>query len=240
MSLQAALKTTSACEEPLHYCKVKLETLLKLLATLLCLLSYLPTVFSDAASHTTMFTSKGAIVTPEPGSSTQNEEIQNPLKTGFPTPAATTSSFPYLQVSELTLEQQEGHTVRLCVESEDIVHKFSRLHSRVYESLCERNVSVDKLVAHLLSLHALDPVYKGSQKPVFQTFFQNVMYIIKDYISFFNYCVIAHIVVDLVQIRTKLSFRTTRKNLNNIQSIEFMNVHHSMGLRTMLIMLIQL
>ena len=107
-----------------------------------------------------------------PSSSTQIEE--NPLKTGSPIPATTTNSFPYLKVSGLTPEQQEGLRIRLCVESEDIVHKFWRLHSRVYKSLCEQNVPVDKLVAHLLSLHAFDPVYKDSQKPALQAFFQEL------------------------------------------------------------------
>ena len=128
---------------------------------------------------------------------------QSPLETSFPVPTTTTSSFPYLKVSGLTPQQREGLSIRLCVESEDIMHKFWRLHSRVYESLCERGVPVDKLVTHLLSLHAFDPVYKGSQKPVLQTFFQelrnagsieDVLFIIRDYFSFFNYHVIEHIV----------------------------------------------
>ena len=92
------------------------------------------------------------------------------------------------------------------MESDDIVDKFGRLHSRVYESLREQNVSVDRLVTHLLSLHAFHPVYTGSQKPVLQTYFQKfqnagtiekVLFIIKDYISFFNYRVIEHIVEGL-------------------------------------------
>ena len=152
-----------------------------------------------------VFTSKGATVSPRPSSTTQGEETQNPIKTG---PTSVTSSFPYLKVKEsgLSPEQQEGLRIRLCVESEDIVHKFGHLHSRVYESLCERNVPVDKLVTHLLSLGAFDPVHKESQKPALQTFFQElqnagsiekVLYIIRDYISFFNYHVIEHIVNEL-------------------------------------------
>ena len=150
-----------------------------------------------------VFTSKGATVSPGPISTIQGEETQNPIKTGSPTPTSTTSSFPYLKVSGLTPEQQEGLRIRLCVESEDIVHKFWRLHSRVCKSLCERNVPVDKLVAHLLSLHAFDPVYKDSQKPALQPFIkelrsaksiEDVLFIIRDYSSFFNYRVIEHIV----------------------------------------------
>ena len=108
-----------------------------------------------------VFTSEGATVSPGPISTTQSketqagppipptppttsEESQNTIKTGSPT--SITSSFPYLKVSGLSPEQQEGLRIRLCVESEDIVRKFGHLHSRVYESLCERNVPVDKLV----------------------------------------------------------------------------------------------
>ena len=146
-----------------------------------------------------VFTSEDASVSPEPRSRTQSEKTQNPSKTG----CLTTSSFPYLKVSGLTPEQQEGLRIRLCVESEDIVRKFGHLHSRVYQSLRERNVPVDRLVAHLLSLSALDPVYKDSQKPALQSFFrelwsagniEDVLFIIRDYFSFFNYRVIEHIV----------------------------------------------
>ena len=143
--------------------------------------------------------------TQRPGHSSSAHE-EGPLeagsfKAGFPT--YTTSSFPYLNLSGLTPKQQEGLKTRLCVESEDIVHQFWYLHSRIYKSLCERNVPVDKLVTHLLSLGAFDPVYKDCQKPALQTFFQElqnagniekVLFIIRDYISFFNYRVVEHIV----------------------------------------------
>jgi len=153
-----------------------------------------------------VFTSEGATVSPGPSSTTQSKEIQNPIKTGSPNPTSTTSSFSYLKVSGLTPEQEEGLRIRLCVESEDIVHKFWRLHSRVYESLRERNVPVGRLVAHLLSLHAFDHVYKDSQKPALQSFIkelrsagsiEDVLFIIRDYFSFFNYHVIEHIVEGL-------------------------------------------
>ena len=103
----------------------------------------------------------------------------------------------------LTPEQQERLSIRLCVESEDMVHKFWHLHSRVYESLREQNIPVGRLVAHLLSLHAFDPVYKDSQKPALQPFIkvlrssesiEDVLFIIRGNFSFFNYHVIEHIV----------------------------------------------
>ena len=160
----------------------------------------------SAAPTGEVFTSEGATVSPGPSSTTQGEKTQNPLQTGSSTPTSTTSSFPYLKVSGLSPEQQEGLRIRLCVESEDIVHKFWRLHSRVYESLRKQNIAVGRLVAHLLSLHAFDPVYKDSQKPALQSFIkelrsaesiEDVLFIIRDYISFFNYHVIEHIVEGL-------------------------------------------
>ena len=138
----------------------------------------------------------------------------------FGTPATPTSSFPYLKESGLTPEQQERLSIRLCVESEDIICKFWHLHSRVYKSLCEQNISVDKLVTHLLLLDAFDPVSKATQKPVLQTFFQDlrnagsiedVLWFIKDYFSFFNYRVIEHIVDGLGTDQDRVELRNYKK-----------------------------
>jgi len=83
------------------------------------------------------------------------------------------------------------------------MHKFQHLFSTIYESLRARNIPVDRLVTHLLSWGAFDPVYEGSQKPVFQTFseelrnagsIEKVLFVIRAYFSFFNYHVIEHIV----------------------------------------------
>ena len=154
---------------------------------------------------------------------TQSGETKNSLETGSLTPTSTSSSFPYLKVTGLTPEQQEGLRIRLCVESEDIVRKFGHLHSRVYESLCKQNVPVGKLVTHLLSLGAFDPVYKDSQKPVLQTFFQelrsagsieDVLYIIREYISFFNYHVIEHIVNELGTDQDKVELRNYKEEFD--------------------------
>ena len=184
-----------------------------------CLLSNLGTVVSARPHQTTkqfpfseqdssklsenVFTSEDPSVSPGPNSTTQSEKTQRPLQTGSLTTTSVTGSFPYLKLSALTPEQQEGLSIRLCVESEDMVQKFWRLHSRMYQSLREQNIPVGELVAHLLSLHAFDPVYKDSQKPALQSFIkelrsarsiEDVLFIIKDYISFFNYHVIEHIV----------------------------------------------
>ena len=92
------------------------------------------------------------------------------------------------------------------MESEDIMIKFRYLFSTVYESLRARKIPVKRLVTHLLSLRAFSPLYEGSQKPLFQTFskklkkarkIEEVIWIIEDYFSFFNYHVIQHIVSKL-------------------------------------------
>ena len=127
-------------------------------------------------------------VSPGPSPSTQRERSQRPsfgcgcgkctflgyLENGCPNPISTTSSFPYLNTSGLTDEQQQELRSRLSVESQEIMFKFQKLLSKVYESLCAQNISVKKLVTYLLSLGALDPVSKDSQKPLLQTFQQEL------------------------------------------------------------------
>ena len=135
-----------------------------------------------------MFTSEGTSATPRPSSSPQNDKPQNPpfgcgcgkctfysyIESGCPNPIPSASSFPCLDFSELTHEQQQELRARLRVESENIMIKFQHLFSTIYESLCAQNIPVNKLVTHLLSLGTFDPVYKGSQKPMFQTFFKEL------------------------------------------------------------------
>jgi len=170
-----------------------------------------------------MLTFKSASESPGPNSFTKIEQSQKPLETGSLPSTSTTSSFPYLNTSALTPEQQERLKTRLWVESEDIGRKFSHLHSRVYESLRERNVPVDRLVTHLLSLRAFDPVSKESQKPLLQTFFrelrsaksiEDVFWVIKDCFSFFNYHVIEHIVVELGTDQDKVELQNYEKEFD--------------------------
>ena len=163
------------------------------------------------------FTSEGASGSPGPSSPSQRDRSQKPpfgcgcgkctflsyIENGCSDPIPKTSSFPLLNVSGLTHEQQRKLRSRLRVESQEIMIRFQQLLSTVYESLRGRNISVDRLVTHLLSLGVFDPVFKDSQKPLLTTFskelwnagtIEKVLYIIKDYFSFFNYHVIEHIV----------------------------------------------
>ena len=164
-----------------------------------------------------VFTSEGASGSPGPSSPSQRDRSQRPsfgcgcgnctfhsyIENGCPHPIPKTSSFPCVDVSGLTPEQKQELRSRLRVESQDIMFKFQQLLSTIYESLRERNICVNRLVTHLLSLGAFDPVSKDSQKPLLKTFFQelqkaesieDVLWVIRDYFSFFNYHVIEHIV----------------------------------------------
>ena len=143
------------------------------------------------------------------------------MESGCPEPIPKTSLFPFLKVSGLTHEQQQKLKSRLRVESQEIMFKFQQLFSRVYKSLCERKVTVDTLVTHLLLLGALDPVHKGSQKPLLNTFskelwnagsIEKVLYIISDYFSFFNYHVIEHIVNELGTDQDRVELQNYKKD----------------------------
>ena len=101
--------------------------------------------------------------------------------------------------------------------------KFQQLFSAVYKSLCERKVPVNALVTHLLSMGALDPISKQSQKPLLQTYFQelrnagsieDVLWVIRDYFSFFNYHVIEHIVSGLGTAQDKVMFQNYKEHFH--------------------------
>ena len=184
-----------------------------------------------------VFTSEGAGVSPRPSSSTPSEGSQKPpfgcgcgkctfysyLESGCPNPIPSASSFPCLDFSKRTHEQRQELRGRLRVESKAIMIKFQHLFSTVYESLCARSIPVDKLVTHLLSLGAFDPVYEGSQKPMFQTFFkelqdagsiEKVLWVIREYFSFFNYHVIEHIVSELGTDQDKAELRKYKEEFD--------------------------
>ena len=118
------------------------------------------------------------------------------------------------------------------------MYKFWSLQSRIYESLRERNVTVDKLVTHLLSLHALDPVYKNSQKPVLIIFkelrnagsIEDVMWIIRNYFSFFNCSLIGHIVNGLGTDQDKVELQNYKKEFYEYSKRRVYECRHVYGL----------
>ena len=130
----------------------------------------------------------------------------NFIQKGCPTPIPSTSSFPYLNLGGLTHKQQEELKGRLRFESREIMMQFQELVSATIRSLITRNVPLDELVSHVMTLGAFDPVFKESQVPLFQYCFQRlesadtipkIFLILKDYFSFFNYDIIGHIITVL-------------------------------------------
>ena len=81
--------------------------------------------------------------------------------------------------------------------------RFQELVSATIESLIQRNVSQGKLLSHVMTLGAFDPVFKEPQVPVLchrlkelktaSTIYE-VFLILNDYFSFFNYQLIEHII----------------------------------------------
>ena len=128
------------------------------------------------------------------------------IERGCPTPIPSASSFPYLDLSGLTHEQQQELRGRLRFESQQIMIRFQKLVSATIKSLEQRCITLDKLVSHFMTLGAFDPVFKEPQVPLFQYCFQElkaadtipkVFLVLKDYFSFFNYHIIEHILKEL-------------------------------------------
>ena len=184
-----------------------------------------------------VFTFEGVSSSPGLGSPSQRDRSQRPsfgcgcgnctflsyIENGCPDPIPKSTSFRYLNLSGLTHEQQQELKSRLHVESQEIMFNFQHLLSRVYESLRVRNIPVTNLVTCLLTLDVLDPVSKGSQKPLLQTFFQelrnaesieDVLWVIRDYFSFFNYHVIEHIVDGLGTDQDKVELQNYKKHFH--------------------------
>ena len=128
------------------------------------------------------------------------------IESGCPTPIPSASSFPYLDLSGLTHEQQQELRGRLRFESQDIMIRFQELVSATIKSFQRRCIPLDELVSHVMTLGAFDPVFKEPQVPLFQYCFQElkaadtipkVFLVLKDYFSFFNYHIIEHIIKEL-------------------------------------------
>ena len=125
------------------------------------------------------------------------------IERGCPTPNPSASSFPYLNVSELTNEQQQELRGRLRSESQKIMIQFQKLVSATIKSLKRQQVPLDDLVSQVMAFGAFDPVFKESQVPVFYHYLKylktadtipKIFLVLNDYFSFFNYHIVEHII----------------------------------------------
>ena len=125
------------------------------------------------------------------------------IQKGCSNPISSENSFPYLDISGLTDKEEEDLRERLRFESKEIMLQFQKLVSSTMESLISRNISLQRLVAHIMKLEAFDPVFKEPQVPLFQDRLKGlktaysiseIFLILGDYFSFFNYDIIEHII----------------------------------------------
>ena len=123
------------------------------------------------------------------------------IKSGCPYPIPSASSFPYLNLSRLTHEQQQELKGRLRFESQEIMMEFQHLVSATKKSLVRQDVSSDELWSHVMYVRVFEPVFKTkklevpfSTKPKTLDTIEKIFMVLEDYFSFFNYGVINHII----------------------------------------------
>ena len=145
------------------------------------------------------------------------------IERGCPTSIPSASSFPYLNLSGITHEQQQELRGRLRFESREIMMRFQELVSATIKSLVRQNVQLDELVSHVMTLGAFDPVFKEPQLPLFQYCFKElktadtipkIFLVLKDYFSFFNYDIIEHIIKVLGAEEDKANLQSYKSTFN--------------------------
>ena len=145
------------------------------------------------------------------------------IERGCPAPISSASSFPYLDLSGLTQEQQQELRGRLWFESQEIMIRFQELVSATIKSFQRRCIPLDELVSHVMTLGAFDPVFKESQVPVFRFCFKElkaadtipkVFFVLNDYFSFFNYHIIEHIIKALGTEEDKAELQRYKEDFN--------------------------
>ena len=101
--------------------------------------------------------------------------------------------------------------------------RFQELVSGTIESLIQQSVSQDKLVSHIMTLGAFDPVFKEPQVPVLcyrlkELKAANTMYeiflVLNDYFSFFNYQLVEHIIKALGTKENKAELQKYKEDFN--------------------------
>ena len=134
---------------------------------------------------------------------------------GCSKPTPSISSLPYLDPSEVTPERQQVLRTRLRTESKRINMQFQYLVSSTLTSLQKQCVTVCDFLPHLMTFGTDEPVLKGSHAPVFDQRLsdlektENISEVfmgLKDYMSFFNYHLIEHIinVLGTEEVKTEL------------------------------------
>ena len=103
----------------------------------------------------------------------------------------------------LSPEEKQRRYEIVSSKSQEMTYKFQKLFSSVRKSLWEKKVTVSELVKNLECLGSIKQTYKDlGSNPLRHQFpglasaksVEDVMSVVKDYCSFFNYQMIAHII----------------------------------------------
>ena len=138
------------------------------------------------------------IQSPQPSTETHSNVFQCPcrrcnlldyLYKGCP--KATSSSYPYLQLDGLTVNDRKNFVQRLSNETSKIVKEFADLRFNTRESLQKRDIPVEDLVCVTFDLqpHISD---LDQAKSIVQAFI-----ILRKHMNFFNHEILGHIVEKL-------------------------------------------
>ena len=112
-------------------------------------------------------------------------------------------SSPSALAVDLTPEEKQRYYEIVSPKSQDMMFKFQKLFSATKKSLREEKVSVLELVSHLECLGFIKPTFKDAglsplrhqlPKLAKSESVDDVMSVVKDYCSFFNYQMPAHII----------------------------------------------
>ena len=160
------------------------------------------------------------------------------IERGCPMPIPSASSFPYLNLSGLTHEQQQELRGRLRFESQEIMMQFQKLVSATMTSLKKRRIPLTDIVSHIMTLGAFDQVYDGPQVPAFHHRYKElqaadavskIFLILKDYFSFFNYHIIEHIITMCGTKKDKRNLRRYSKTFNQYAKRRIFECHPQFG-----------
>ena len=130
-------------------------------------------------------------------------------------------SSPISPSINLSPEQKQRHYERVSSKSQEMMYKFQKLFTATKKSLREEKVSVSELVGHLACLGFVKPTFKDAglsplrhQLPKLVTLesVDDVMFVIKDYCSFFNYQMLEHITDEFGTLRDKENLVAYKKD----------------------------
>lgn len=131
--------------------------------------------------------------------------MQKPSSKHFPIiPSKTEWTFPLLKNDNMESEDYEKLKTRLYADSVSIMETFVDVYTSFFQSLSDRKIPIKKLVAYLKTFGAFTPIYKGENQPLlkdelsklnFETAdMDDIMMIVTDYCSFFNYRLLSYLV----------------------------------------------